>query len=312
MVPITREDKLDFGWKQLDGGLYEMAEIVKGLTYVDGDTLVSWPSTPRFWEVEEYAPFEDRAAMLRDHASTLRKYMASNPDHVILFNAGVDFASEYTELVEGVIVIPEKDLRRNLQMRAFHGDGMHPTDLDESLIAQRDYARILPVVDGFESITTSGLYMAAPGAGKTTFVEARDGVFTDLLKVNDPSFFMGLGSVSTAQNGSFGLGRDEASLTKQAMRRLETGHDTSGHMIASVLCPTSHLLWYLEEVYINNKEKKSIYNVPFKEPTGALYHSIEEYRNALIDMKELEVKGLYPSFARNNVEVCRTFVSLIS
>lgn len=135
--------------------------------------------------------------------------------------------------------------------------------------------------------------------------------FGILLKVAAPEFFMGLGSVATAQHSCFGVGRSESELMEQAIRRVATGHDTSGHMIASALCHRAHFLWYLEEVYTNMMSKKSIYLMPFNEPAGTEYHSIEEYGYAVNDMGDIIERGGYPYYARAQVGICRDFVSLL-
>ena len=131
-----------------------------------------------------------------------------------------------------------------------------------------------------------------------------------LYKVANPDFFMGMGSVATSQHSVFGLGRSEEELYNQAVRKLETGTGTSGHMIASALCCRAHFMWYLEEVHRNLMTKKSIYLMPFNEPAGTEYHTIEEYRNAIVDMDRIAAEGRYPKYALAHLEICRAFVNL--
>jgi hypothetical protein len=135
--------------------------------------------------------------------------------------------------------------------------------------------------------------------------DVRDSTY-GLLTVEDRDFFMGCGSVVTAAHACFGLGRSNKDLIFQKERKDNTKHGTSGHMIASVLAFQSHFLWYMEEVYYNLKTKSSVYAVPFDEPEGGAYHTIHEYRNAIHDMQIIDTKGLYPKYARNNLEICKT------
>jgi hypothetical protein len=139
-----------------------------------------------------------------------------------------------------------------------------------------------------------------------------DDNYKSLFKVEDPKFFLGLGSVAIGQHSCYGIGRSAKDLYEQYERKRKTGHGTSGHMITSVLCFRSHFLWYLEEIMYNNVNKKSIYNLPFKEPEGGLYHSIQEYKHAIYDMKELlKSKGVYPNYVLGNYGICRSFVEAL-
>jgi len=134
-----------------------------------------------------------------------------------------------------------------------------------------------------------------------------------LLMVKDPSFFLGLGSVVTAQHAAFGIGRHPHELHAQYLRA-RSGEDggTSGHMFAAVLAHTAHCMWYLHEVMLNMKTKRSIYSVSFDEPKEAVYHTVQEYRNALIDMKTFEdrtIDGIttfgYPKFyVTHHINMC--------
>ena len=312
LIPIEDEDEVDFAWKRVGENKYIMSSPHELLTFVDGDTIVEYPHGARFWETGNYEPYKDREAMIDAHMLTFRKYMSEHPRAVILSNGGGDMARKYRNEMRGVVTISFKELERHMASRVAEGNEYQPTDPHQSMNNQMEYIRVLPEIPSFHSIHEPGLYMATSGAGKSTFVEEKANAEVNLYKVRDPKFFLGLGSVSTAQHGAYGIGRDEASLAFQTRRKVETGHDTSGHMIASVLCPRSHLLWYLEEVYINMTTKKSIYIVPFNEPTDTMYHSIDEYKNAIIDMKKLDSSRTYPGYARNQVGICRSFVELFN
>uniref|UniRef100_A0A2V0RLE8 VP7 n=1 Tax=viral metagenome TaxID=1070528 RepID=A0A2V0RLE8_9ZZZZ len=133
--------------------------------------------------------------------------------------------------------------------------------------------------------------------------------YADLYKVEDIKFFMGCGSVITAAHACFGVGRSNDELLFQLERKMNTGHGTSGHMIASVLAFQSHFLWYLEEVFENFHSGKSVYVTKFNEPGSGAYHTIHEYRNAIHDMKRSDTNKLYPGYARNNLGICEKFVS---
>jgi len=130
-----------------------------------------------------------------------------------------------------------------------------------------------------------------------------------LLKVKDPDFFNGCGSVVTAAHACFGIGRSNIDLINQLERKLNTGHSTSGHMIASVLAFQSQFMWYLQEVFNNFERGSSVYITKFAEPGSGMYHSIYEYRNAIHDMKTADKSKLYPNYARNNLDICERFVS---
>jgi hypothetical protein len=130
-----------------------------------------------------------------------------------------------------------------------------------------------------------------------------------LLKVKDPDFFNGCGSVVTSAHACFGIGRSNIDLINQLERKLNTGHSTSGHMIASVLAFQSQFMWYLQEVFNNFEKGSSVYITKFAEPGSGMYHSIYEYRNAIHDMKTADKSKLYPNYARNNLDICEKFVS---
>uniref|UniRef100_A0A2V0RB52 VP7 n=1 Tax=viral metagenome TaxID=1070528 RepID=A0A2V0RB52_9ZZZZ len=139
-----------------------------------------------------------------------------------------------------------------------------------------------------------------------------DDYSSGLLTVDDRDFFLGCGSVVTSAHACFGLGRSNTDLISQRRRKEATGYGTSGHMIASVLSFQSHFLWYLEEVYMNLKTNRSVYVTTFNEPEEGAYHTIHEYRNAVLDMKLLDSKGMYPKYARNNFRICETFVRYLN
>ena len=130
-----------------------------------------------------------------------------------------------------------------------------------------------------------------------------------LYKVANPNFFMGMGSVATAQHAAFGLGRSEQELEFQELRKLRSnGVGGSGHLVAAALANTSHVMWYLQEVFQNLKTKQSIYLMPFNEPAGTVYHTVEEYRNALTDIEMIIHKRKYPRYAQAHFAFCRLLV----
>uniref|UniRef100_A0A2V0RCW2 VP7 n=1 Tax=viral metagenome TaxID=1070528 RepID=A0A2V0RCW2_9ZZZZ len=129
-----------------------------------------------------------------------------------------------------------------------------------------------------------------------------------LYKIADTSFFNGLGSVCTCAHAVYGIGRSEPELWEQLQRKLSTGHDTSGHMLAAPVMHTSHMLWYLHEVYTNIMREASIYNLSFKEPTDGLYHTMQEYEHAIQDMHKLDRNRMYPFYARRNIAFCTEFI----
>jgi hypothetical protein len=139
--------------------------------FVDGDTIVEWPKAAFFWKNNTYAPFKSRADMLNAHASSFVAYMKSNPNHVILFNGGSDFARKHKDRITSAVVISFNDLDRNIQSRIKSGNlGNQPVDVDESFKASLEYKEILPVLNSFDEIVKPGLYMAASGSGKSTYV----------------------------------------------------------------------------------------------------------------------------------------------
>jgi hypothetical protein len=149
------------------------------------------------------------------------------------------------------------------------------------------------------------------GINLYTMSKITEGNYSHLYKVKDESFFLGCGSVVTSAHACFGIGRSNADLLEQYIRKQDTGHGTSGHMIASVLAYQSQFLWYLQEVFNNFATRRSVYVTKFLEPESGAYHTIHEYRNAIQDMKRADVNKLYPNYARNNFEICKKFVSLI-
>jgi hypothetical protein len=164
---------------------------------------------------------------------------------------------------------------------------------------------------GWRRISDNRYIMVSTEGSDTSGPEDGEYSESQLYTVSDPTFFNGLGSVCTSAHAVFSLGRREPDLVFQTRRRLETGHDTSGHMLAAPLMYLSHLLWYLQEVSDNFASEASIYNLPFKEPTRGLYHTTQEYKNALYDMRR-SLADQYPFYARQNVDICERFVSSLS
>ena len=190
------------------------------------------------------------------------------------------------------------------------GKGLTTDDLDSATFSENTvytnysgYVKMIPIwkhdkVDySWKEIRPNEYVMVANGSAP--------GLSGYLLKVANPKFFMGMGSVATSQHSAFGLGRSENELFNQTLRKLRTGVGSSGHMIAFPLCNTSHGLHYLQEVFNNLKTKTSIYLMPFNEPAGSEYHTIEEYRNALTDMEIIINNGGYPKYAQAHIAFCR-------
>jgi len=151
----------------------------KELVYIDGDSIVKWPTGARFWETGEYAPFHDREAMNLAHMKTFQEQLQANPDSVILFNGGTEFAETYRGDIKGVVVVSEGILTRNMDARRAKGIHNQPTSVTDSLKAQAEYAALLPTRKSFEDISKPGLYMAVSGAGKSTFIEGVRSVAQD-------------------------------------------------------------------------------------------------------------------------------------
>lgn len=149
--------------------------LTSNLTFVDGDTLVEWPKADTFWKVNDYSPFVNRDDMLEAHITTFRRYMSANPSHVILFNGGADFAERYRKDIQANVAIGSSAIRRNIESRIRKGNlYRQPVDATSSIVAQLNYQKVLPVVSSFGEIVKPGLYMAASGTGKTTFVDERE------------------------------------------------------------------------------------------------------------------------------------------
>lgn len=177
--------------KAIDNGLIE-EEYKKNIIrlsnigkFIDGDSIVEWPKAAFFWKNNTYAPFRSRADMLNAHASSFVAYMKSNPDHVILFNGGSDFAKKHKDRITGAVVIPFIDLDRNIQSRIKSGNpGNQPVDVDESFKASLEYKELLPVLNSFDEIVKPGLYMAASGSGKSTYINDINAEMTTKHVVN--------------------------------------------------------------------------------------------------------------------------------
>jgi len=166
----------------------------RGLRLVDGDEVVTWPVRPRFWEVDDYRPFADRGAMLSRHRYELDEAASETENTVVLINAGDDMVRRYPSLFTGVVAVPPPLIRRNMVSRINEEDTMRPTEVEDSLRTQRVYVEQMEalgkiIVTSFDDITVPGIYVAAPGTGKSTAVRRneagpitvlRDGVFEEL------------------------------------------------------------------------------------------------------------------------------------
>lgn len=303
--PISASDKLDYAWSEIGDNLYQMTFNYAKTPGLHGSSTLG----------KMYFVLRDGVSEV-DHVLGGKRGPLSRQEKITLVSAGMPYwvdgsdPKDFTDL-EVSRVPPHHSVHGMSGMmngEPFDNAVLHGPDgtrTSKGIIRDKSGKKYI-ILEHNAKTLENGVNSFKDGEETLTSIDKK------LFKIQDRTFFNGLGSVSTAQHGSFGLGRDEASLVKQAMRRVRSGHDTSGHMIASALCPSSHLLWYLEEVYNNVKTEKSIYNAPFKEPAGGLYHTIEEYQNAITDMRTLENQSLYPHYARIHVAVCRTFVSFIS
>lgn len=134
------------------------------------------------------------------------------------------------------------------------------------------------------------------------------GTFT----ISNPAFMNGFSSVCTSAHSTYGYGRDPSELVFQMTREIDSGHGTSGHMIASCLMFRAHLLLYLNDVHYNNTTNKSIYNLEVKEPTSGRYHTNQEYKHAIDDINTLmQSTDFATKFARNNLAVLTAFVNVM-
>lgn len=170
-----------------------------------------------------------------------------------------------------------------------------------------DYVKLIPM--DADSAKKLDFGWREVGRNLYSMIAANDENYSTLLMIEDPSFFNGCGSVVTSAHACFGLGRSSSELLFQFERKVNTGHSTSGHMIASVLAFQSHFLWYLEEVFNNFSTKTTTYETDFIEPESGSYHTIHEYRNAIHDMEMVDNNKLYPKHARINFGLCKKFVA---
>uniref|UniRef100_A0A2V0RCE3 VP7 n=1 Tax=viral metagenome TaxID=1070528 RepID=A0A2V0RCE3_9ZZZZ len=142
--------------------------------------------------------------------------------------------------------------------------------------------------------------------GYYILTEPREGTFV----VDNAEFFNGFSSVCTSSHSMYGFGRTPGDLLEQALREDETGHGTSGHMIASCLMFRAHVLLYLNDIHYNHTTQKTIYNLEVNEPTSGRYHSNKEYEHAVKDIKTLMKNTNFGTrFARNNLSIIEPFVS---
>jgi hypothetical protein len=130
--------------------------------------------------------------------------------------------------------------------------------------------------------------------------------------ISNPEFMNGFSSVCTSAHSTYGYGRDPSELVFQMSREIDSGHGTSGHMIASCLMFRAHVLLYLNDVHYNNTTNKSIYNLEMKEPTSGRYHTNQEYKHAIEDINNLmEGTDFGTKHARSNFELIKAFVNLM-
>jgi len=209
-------------------------------------------------------------------------------------NFGIrDFKQRFPQLVPSTrlgkisgmsreVLIKTRDIERYLNYSGF----VKLREVTEKEIETLDFAYQL--VDG-------GFYLAVvPSAG--------------CYVVDNPEIFNGYGSVCTSYHSSYGRGRDVQSLMKEYRRYEDTNVASSGHMIASSLMYRCHVLTYLNEVYTNYMTRSSIYNLPVVEPTSGLYHTKQEYQNAIIDIRELIRSGVMHKYALDNFNIISKFV----
>jgi hypothetical protein len=153
----------------------------------------------------------------------------------------------------------------------------------------------------YRGISSAGIYHITDEHEMSKYVVlTRDGLYatqqinkavkalTPVAEVSNRGFFMGLGSVVTSQHSVLGVGRSPNELLKQYVRKQTRTHDggTSGHMMAAAMAHTAHFLWYLEEIRVNRMTKTTVYTLHFDEPEGGVYHTDEEYKNAIDDLEK--------------------------
>jgi hypothetical protein len=144
----------------------------------DGDDLVKWPDEKQFWVTGNYAPFKDREVMLDSHMDDLYQVLDDKPC-IILMNTGIDFAEKYKQHVAGVILVPGARMvymaaERRIQAGASEPE--QPAVAQDNLDAQDAYERFATehhkdILEDFFDIARPGLYLAAAGTGKSSFVK---------------------------------------------------------------------------------------------------------------------------------------------
>jgi hypothetical protein len=140
-------------------------------------------------------------------------------------------------------------------------------------------------------------------------MEYQDVAMEDGRVIGNPEIFMGLGSVVTSVHSIMKFKRDEISKLTQVAREIAGHEKVSGHMFAGVLAFQSHLLWYLQEVFINSQTKQSIYLFNFTAEKLNRYHTIGEYTATIHDIEAYIAMTPTPAYVRDNISLCREVVS---
>jgi hypothetical protein len=151
-------------------------------------------------------------------------------------------------------------------------------------------------------------YEFVPGKG---FRLVRRSIGSVLYDIGPYEYFMGLGFPVISAHSSFGVQRDPLNLLRIEERRKTTQSGTSGHMISATLAHDSHFHWYLEEVHKNHSTKTSIYLFPFIDPNDTAYHTLEEYKHAIEDLKAENAQRGLPLYVRQRIPYLEVFVTAL-
>jgi hypothetical protein len=129
-----------------------------------------------------------------------------------------------------------------------------------------------------------------------------------LFNIGPPHLFMGVGFSAISAHAVFGIQRRPEDLLRIHSRTKATGVKTSGHMIASIFAHDAHFAWYLEELVANHFTKRSVYLIPSLDRGDGVYHSLAEYRHAVLDLMVEKSKYGLPKYASRRPEYLNRFL----
>lgn len=199
---------------------------------------------------------------------------------------------------------------RNVELFDTYMDAVFKIMGNTSFLNYSEHVLVMPINDDMLINTYDFLYKKDP----------EHSWLYQICKISDPAqkfvitdeFMMGSASVITSRHRSYGLCRDVDSL----IRQLSYSGRISGHMIAAQLAYSTHLLWYLHEVYYNYSTKKSTYKLTVIEPTEDRYHNREEYENAIREVQEAYYKARSSSQSKSlfgiNIKISKLIISLLA